>query len=391
MPAQTQNVPVAIDARMLGRQGTGVATYAAALEAALILSGRDPVRITDPSCGLPMERAAWPARWVRWADALVDRPRALTRRDGRFAARDIYRLAQVHFDRHGTILRLRAPGRRGLVHWTYPLPVRIDGWINLYTVHDAIPIFHPSLSQIDAGRHRRLLNALAGSAEHILTVSEAARCDIIAALGCAPGAISACSPGLDIEPAVRPLPSGLVPGAFLLAVGSVEPRKNLLRLAEAHARSRLTLPLVIAGPDGWQADRITPRLAAYPGVVRLPYVDRPTLIGLMAAARALVFPTITEGFGLPIVEAMQLGTPVLTSRGGATEEVAGGAALLADPLSIDEIAGQIARLADDTTVARLRDAGLARGRAFTTAAFADRVAAIHRRLLDRQGGQSAAD
>lgn len=338
-----------------------------------------------------MERAARPARWLRWADALVDRPRRLTPRNGQFVARDIFRLAQVHFDRHGTMLRLRAPGPRGLVHWTYPLPIRIDGWINVYTVHDAIPIFHPSLSQIDPGRHRRLLDALAASAEHMLTVSEAARRDIVAALGCAPDAISACSPGLDIEPVARSLPAGLVPGGFLLAVGSVEPRKNLLRLAEAHARSGLALPLVIAGPDGWQSGHIAPRLAAHPGVVRLPYVDRPTLIALVAAARALVFPTITEGFGLPIVEAMQLGTPVLTSRGGATEEVAGGAALLADPLSIDEIAGQIARLADDATIARLRDAGLARGRAFSAAAFADRVDAVHRRLLARHGGQSATD
>ncbi|KQX20688.1 group 1 glycosyl transferase [Sphingomonas sp. Root50] len=391
MPGQTQNVPVAIDARMLGRQGTGVATYAAALEAALVRSGRAPVRIADRSCGRPMDRAARPARWLRWADALVDRPRTLKLRDEGFAARDIFRLAQVHFDRHGTMLRLRAPGPRGLVHWTYPLPIRIDGWINVYTVHDAIPIFHPSLSQIDAGRHRRLLDALAASAEHMLTVSEAARRDVVAALGCAPDAISACSPGLDIEPATSPLPAGLVAGGFLLAVGSVEPRKNLLRLAEAHARSGLALPLVIAGPDGWHADHIAPRLAAHPGVIRFPYVDRPTLIALMAAARALLFPTIAEGFGLPIVEAMQLGTPVLTSRGGATEEVAGGAALLADALSTDEIAAQIARLADDALVARLRDAGLARGRAFSTAAFAARIDAVHRGLLARHSGQSAAD
>lgn len=394
MAAQTQNVPVAptvaIDARMLGREGTGVATYAGALEAALALSGRAPTRIADSSCGRPMQRAIAPARWARWIDALPDRARSLTLSDGRYSARDIFRLAQVHFDRHGTLLRLRAPGERGIVHWTYPLPIRIEGWVNIYTVHDAIPIFHPTLSQIDPVRHRRLLETLARSAEHMITVSEAARRDIIAALGCSPDAISACSPGLDIRPGASPLPEGLKPGGFLLAVGSVEPRKNLLRLVEAHARSGLAMPLVIAGPDGWQSDQIAPRLAAAPHVVRLPYVDRPTLIALMTAARALVFPTITEGFGLPIVEAMQLGTPVLTSRGGATEEVAGGAALLADPLSIDDIAGQIARLADDGLIARLLEAGLVRGRDFTTAAFGDRIAAIHQRLRDGHGGQSIA-
>ena len=391
MPRQTQNTPFAIDARMLGRQGTGVATYAGALLAALERSGRAPLRIVDPSCNRPMEPAHPLTRWMRWADALVDRPRRLGRSAGDLRGRDIFRLAQVHFDRHGTMLRLRAPGVPGIVHWTYPLPIRIEGWINIYTVHDAIPITHPELSQIDRARHLRLLEALAGSAEHILTVSEAARCDIIAALDCAPDIISACLPGLAIEPAEAPLPPGLAPGGYLLSVGSVEPRKNLLRLAEAYRKSGTGLPLVIAGPDGWRAEEIAPLLTATPGIIRFPYVDRPTLMALIAGARALVFPTITEGFGLPIIEAMQLGTPVLTARGGATEEVADGAALLADPLSVADLTRQIVRLSDAATHAALVESGRERGAAFTAAAFAGRLERLHQRLLDRQGGQVSPD
>ncbi len=388
MPGQTQNTRFAIDARMLGREGTGVATYARALLAALELSGRAPLRVSDPSCDRPMERAKRYDRWLRWAAALVDRPRALVRSPDGFTAPDIFRLAQVHFDRHGTMLRLRAPGSAGIVHWTYPLPIRIDRWINIYTVHDAIPILHPALSQIDPVRHRRLLEALNASAEHILTVSESARHDIIAALGSAPDRISACPPGIAVGTATAALPAGLQAGGYLLAVGSVEPRKNLVRLAEAYERSGTMLPLVIAGPDGWRSEEIAPRLAATPGIIRLPYVERSVLMALVAGARALLFPTITEGFGLPIIEAMQLGTPVLTSRGGATEEVAGGATLLADPLSVDELTGQIARLADDALIGKLRTAGLARGAAFSATAFAERLDAIHARLVNRHGGQS---
>lgn len=391
MPGQTQNTPFAIDARMLGRGGTGVATYAAAMERALQLAGAAPLRIVDPSCERPMGRAGPVARCARWADALIDRRRSLAKTASGLHGRDIFRLAQVHFDRHGSLLRLRAPGPAGVVHWTYPLPLRIEGWANIYTVHDAIPLLHPSLSQIDPVRHRRLLEAVTASAEHIVTVSEAARGDIVAAIDCAPDLISACLPGLDIATSDAPLPGGLVPGGYLMCVGSVEPRKNLLRLVEAYRRSAVALPLVIAGPDGWQAGGIAPALEQADGVIRFPYVDRPTLVSLMAGARALLFPTITEGFGLPIIEAMRLGTPVLTSKGGATEEVAGGAALLADPLSIDDIAMQIARMDDLDLLSRLREAGLTRGAAFTAQAFADRLGDLHRRLLDGQGGQNNAD
>ena len=111
MLRETQNTPFAIDARMLGREGTGVTTYARALLDALDLSGRTPLRVWDPGCGQPMARAPMPARWLRWIDALVDRPRRLSHTAGWLRARDIFRLAQVHFDRHGTMLRLR--GLRG--------------------------------------------------------------------------------------------------------------------------------------------------------------------------------------------------------------------------------------------------------------------------------------
>ena len=382
MAGRTHNRPFAIDARMLGREGTGVATYAAALSDTLTRAGLSPILVSDSSCGQPMARAGLAARSVRWADALVDRPRLLRAGGGALTGRDIFRLAQVHFDRHGTMLRLIAPGPSGIIHWTYPLPIRIEGWINIYTVHDAIPILHPRLSQIDPVRHLRLLRAVAASAEHLLTVSESARADIVAAIGCDPALISACPPGLDVRaPADAVLLAGLRRDGFLLFAGSVEPRKNLLRLAEAHRRSGSSYPLVIAGPDGWRSEEIAPRLAADPTIVRLPYVDRPTLMALMANARALAFPTITEGFGLPIVEAMQLGAAVLTARGGATEEVAGGAALLADPMSVEDLAIQIGRLSDDATVARLRADGLARGSAFSAAAFATRLGAVHTRLL----------
>jgi len=375
---------------MLEGSGTGVATYASALYDALNARDRTPLRITDKGGGR-FVRARAPERWLRWCHAVLDRPRRLAHRGHELHARDIFRLAQVHFDRHRSLLRLKAPGPPGIMHWTYPLPIRIEGWINLYTIHDAIPLTHPWLTPIDAPRHLHLLQAIAAGGGHMITVSHAAKADIVSALDCAPDRIGVCPTGLALPaPIDMPLPFGLQRGGYFLAVGSVEPRKNLPRLVEAHRASGTPLPLIVAGPSGWRSDEIEPLLAAAPGVIRMPYPPRDTLMTLMAHARALLFPSLAEGFGLPIVEAMSLGTAVMTSRGGATEEIAGDAALLVDPGNMADISAAIATLgADDDLVDRLTMAGRARAERFAVDRFAARLEEVHHHLLTEYGWTSA--
>ncbi len=378
MLLQTPNLRFAIDGRMLDREGTGVSTYARAFRAALEMLGRKPVEMRDSHCGpqaLPRGRIE---NWWRWSETCLDCPRWLWRRN--MYARDIYRLAQVHFNRHGTLLRFY-PGGRGVMHWTYPVPLLIEGWTNIYTVHDAIPITHPGLTAIDADRHRRLLTRIGERADRILTVSEAARQEILGSVDLAPDRVINCPPGLQTEHLADALPPGLRTGGYLLALGNIEPRKNLARLAAAHAASGTDLPLVVAGTPAWQAESIERMLAAQPGVVRLPFLSRPQLLRVIADARALLFPTLAEGFGLPIIEAMHLGTAVMTSRGGATEEVSGGAAILVDPLSVDDVAAAIGRLThEDALISALVAAGRKRSEYFSVQAFAARIDAVHRQL-----------
>lgn len=128
-----------------------------------------------------------------------------------------------------------------------------------------------------------------------------------------------------------------LPSAFVLFVGTLEPRKNLARLVAA-MRSIPELPLVIVGADGW-GDAVVPEDAQ--PVRFLGFVPDADLRGVIDAATLLAYPSLHEGFGLPILEAMAQGTPVVTSRGSSTEEIAGSAAALADPTDADSIADAI--------------------------------------------------
>lgn len=131
-----------------------------------------------------------------------------------------------------------------------------------------------------------------------------------------------------------------LPGSFVLFVGTIEPRKNLARLLTA-MREVPDLPLVVAGAEGWGGPVGADPAADTTGVTFLGFVPQGDLRPLMQAATVVAYPSLEEGFGLPILEAMAQGTPVVTSAGSATEEVAGGAAALADPTDPSSIAGAI--------------------------------------------------
>lgn len=144
-----------------------------------------------------------------------------------------------------------------------------------------------------------------------------------------------------------------LPDAFVLFVGTVEPRKNLPALAAANRTTEAGLPLVVAGAEGWGSERTRAAGARFLG-----FVDPADLPALYSLATVFAYPSLQEGFGLPVAEAMAYGTPVVTSRGTSTEEVAGGAAVLVDPGDAESIAAGI-----DEAVARdaeLVAAGLAR-------------------------------
>jgi len=177
----------------------------------------------------------------------------------------------------------------------------------------------------------------------------------------------------------------------MLYVGNLQPRKNVVRLLRAFARARkeagFAHRLVIVGQAGWQCEEEMRELQSAEAAghaLRVGYVDDSDLPALYAAADAFLFPTLMEGFGLPVLEAMAMGTPVLTSNTSSLPEVAGDAALLVDPTDESAIATGISALAADGSLrARLRDAGLARAAQFSWQRTAELTRTVYESALAR--------
>jgi glycosyltransferase involved in cell wall biosynthesis len=224
-------------------------------------------------------------------------------------------------------------------------------------------------------------------ADRILCPSEATRRDLAAA-GFNEDRLTVVPLGVEPSHVDPDRPAALraargLDGPFVLWVGTVEPRKNLPALAEA-MQLIPDVPLVVVGPTGWRADR---------EAVLAQLGDRVHLVGPVgetdkqawyAAADVFCYPSLLEGFGLPVAEAMARGTPVVTAAGTATEEVAAGAALVVDPTDPAALAEAIASLlADQRLSARLVEAGRRRAAELTWPAAARATAEVYREVLGR--------
>jgi glycosyltransferase involved in cell wall biosynthesis len=280
------------------------------------------------------------------------------------------------------------------MHWTSPVPIVLKGAFNIYTIHDLIPQTAPDLVPGPRSRHRAILKAVLAAADHVITVSETSRRAIVDEFGYPADRITNTyqpgrMDGLNLVTLEQAGLTDLKRRGFFLSVGTIEKRKNAGRLIEAYLASGTTAPLVLAGAEGFGAKAELGPAQGYrigidkaagegPGVLLLGYAPAATIQALLQNARALLFPSLAEGFGLPIVEAMAAGTPVMTSRGGATGEVAGDAALLVDPLNVTEMAGAIASLEKDYPLwLSLADRGMRRARDFSVERYTERLAALY--------------
>jgi len=279
-----------------------------------------------------------------------------------------------------------------LVHATSAAVPPTRGRPLVATVHDVAFRRFPEAYPAGGRRfHERATWIAVREAARVLVPSAATARDLADLYGLEPARVSVTPLGvdpppdpLDPTPARRLLERLAVPGPFLLAVGTLEPRKNLARLLAAFAEVAADLHehhLVVVGPAGW-GKALPTGAPAPPRVVLAGSVDQATLHGLYAGADGLAYPSLYEGFGLPVLEAMAHGTPVLTSDRSSLPEVAGDAALLVDPTDPDAIAkGLVALVSDCALRQRLTAAGPRRAAALTWPATAAATWAAYREAL----------
>jgi glycosyltransferase involved in cell wall biosynthesis len=270
------------------------------------------------------------------------------------------------------------------------------------TLMDAIPLSNPEWTTIKFAALRRWLLKRSGAwADHVITISDYSKRAIVEHFDIAPERISVVPLGvharffdmIDETGRDEVLKRLNLPARFYLCVGTLQPRKNLERVLDAHAMLpaalRRDIPLVVVGRAGWGCESLVARLRAMEadGCARwLQYLPDFDVRALMQSASALVFASLCEGFGLPVVEAFAARLPVVASNTTSVPEVAGDAAVLVDPCNAAEIADAMRLLIEDPRKSdALRAAGLERAREFTWQTCADKTLAVYRSVLEGTG------
>ena len=286
-------------------------------------------------------------------------------------------------------------GRTAVVHGTnFVVP---PAWwaATVVTVHDLTPLRFPEMCLPPARAYPELVRRALGRGAWVHTHTKSVAQEVVESLGARPDRVRVVHPGVwppgsavprDV-PGGAAAPSALLPDwvtRYVLAVGTVEPRKDLPSLVQAFgmfAKGYPGLALVHAGPDGWGSAQLEEAIAACPAgnqVVRLGWVDDRARDLLMAGATVFAFPSLYEGFGLPPLQAMAAGAPVVATRCGSIEEVLGDAARLVDVGDVDALAEALEELlGDEEARIELVRRGRQRAAVYTWEACASGLSALY--------------
>lgn len=343
---------------------------------------------------LPSGEVIWPSRGG-------GRPEA----DYFWAAGDLYHYANRAFAAYRTDTpvsfaatdQARAPD---VMHWTVGLPLHAKGAANIYTIHDLIPLRLPHTTMDDKDVFLDLCRTVARRADHIAVVSETTRQDVIRILGVAEDRVTNTYQAVSLPPKLTGRSQAEVAlelegvfnlgwKSYFLHFGAIEPKKNLGRIVEAYLASGVTSPLILIGGRAWLDEPETALLRQVkadggPSADRIrqyDYMPFSMLISLIRGAKATLFPSLYEGFGLPVLESMALDTAVLTSTGGSLPEVAGEAALSVDPYDVQALTRGIQALdADEALRGALVEKGRLQAAKFSPEAYQARLRELYAKV-----------
>jgi glycosyltransferase involved in cell wall biosynthesis len=423
------------------REGTGIATYARNLNESVralgfesqILYGprqsvaRDSlvneISLVDASQHRPSPRAMQLLRSARQLNAPLGRHAHRVERSGEvdtrqvraqvpdcdrlWVSRDVFNGATRAYSAFGLFTDVRFPeageGRPDIMHWTCVLPMRAPKTVNLYTIHDIVPIKLPFATLDNKRRFVSLCRKLCGSADRIVTVSEQSKQDLVRVFDVDESRVAVTYQTVELPQELLARPDeevcqtvegvfGLDWRGYFIFFGASEPKKNLARIVEAYLSSGVSTPLVIVSGRGWLDDDVTQVLNGHVvdlnidgetphaggRVRRYSHLPIELLVSLIRGAKATLLPSLYEGFGLPVLESMLLRTPVLASTAGSLPEVAGEAAVLVDPYDVNAIRDGIRALdADADLRAELTDRGVRQAARFSAEAYRARLADLY--------------
>jgi glycosyltransferase involved in cell wall biosynthesis len=299
-------------------------------------------------------------------------------------AETLSKLAFLHVANRAPVLAAWITGKADVFHVSNQIRNRPKNGKLTATIYDLTCRLLPELhTPANIRADESLATNILQKADALIAISENTRTDAIHLLGINPERVQVIYPGVpevyfgaQAKPAKRP---------YVLYVGTIEPRKNVDTLLDAWQNFRLRndFDLVIVGSSGWRSERTMERLAARPqGVHYLGYVAEDELPGLTAGAIAFIYPSLYEGFGFPVAQAMAAGVPVITSNTSCLPEIAGDSALLVDPRSPAELQAALEKLLTSQSMRdRLRAAGTDRAREYRWDNCARRSLEFFRRLV----------
>lgn len=287
-----------------------------------------------------------------------------------------------------------------VMHWTTVMPVRARGTANVYTIHDLIPLRLPHTTLDNKRLFLRQCREIARCADHIAAVSETTRQDIIRLLGVSADRVTTTYQSVGVPPRLLARTDEELATevesvfhapwkGYFLYFGAIEPKKNLGRIVEAYLASGATQPLIVVGGRAWLDEDETALMhqarkrksVRNKKILLWEFLPFSMLVSLIRGARGTIFPSLYEGFGLPVLESMSLGTPVITSTGGSLPEVAGDASLMVDPYDVPALTREIRRLAaDDGLAAELSARGRIQAAKFSPEAYQARLAEMYAKL-----------